>query len=143
MKYYSEKLKTTFNTEKECLNAEASFQTKESIEKSLKKQYSQRIENAETKLTNANHLYNVAKEKAKKILEDSNKQIEEILKAAQTEVEKASTEKLNAICEFNKKFGNYTTTLTGEKAAIEAENYLKDMRSMLYPFTEWFSKIWF
>ena len=104
-----------------------------------KKELSKEIELADEKLSEANRLYDIAKEKASKIISDANKQAKEILDIAKDEVRKASEEKFSAIAKWNNKFGTYTTTVTGEKAAEE-------LRRTFNQFDDYFSKFfkfWF
>lgn len=144
MKYFSEKLNQTFDTEKECLEAERKDQVNKQIlegQKSKhKKELANAIEDADKKLNEANRLYDVAKQKAADILEKSNKEVKEILETAEKEVKKVNEEKLNAILAFNKEFGEYSVTYTGEKAAIEYNNILKSFQSDLRRF---FNNFWY
>ena len=156
-KFYSESLDKYFDSEKECLEAEKEFiSEKNKIEKNEvlnegqtasqlakerlnKKELSKEIELADNKLSEANRLYDIAKEKASKIISDANKQAKEILDIAKDEVRKASEEKFSAIAKWNNKFGTYTTTVTGEKAAEE-------LRRTFNQFDDYFSKFfkfWF
>lgn len=117
MKIYSEITKNLYDTEKECLEAEKEFKREKDTAELSKKAAAKAIEDAQTKLDEANALYDAAKEKAAKMLEESNKEITKLLNDAESVVKKAEDEKLNAVLEFNKKYGTYKTTLTGEKAA--------------------------
>lgn len=144
MKYFSEVLNKSFDTEKECLEAEKKEQTNKQIieaQKSKhKKELAVAIEDADKQLNEANRLYDVAKQKAVDILEKSNKEVKEILETAEKEVKKANEEKLNAILAFNKEFGAYSVTYTGEKAATEYNNIVKSFQSDLRRF---FNNFWF
>lgn len=144
MKYFSEKLNQTFDTEKECLEAEKKEQTNKQIVEAQKskhkKELANKIEDADKKLNEANKLYDIAKQKAADILEKSNKEVKEILEAAEKEVKKANEEKLDAILAFNKEFGEYSVTYTGEKAANEYNNILRSFQSDLRRF---FNNFWF
>lgn len=126
MKFYSDLTKKPYDTEKECLAAEAEYKkeqaAKEAKQSSIskeKRELSKAIEDANDKLKEANKLYEVAQSKAKDLLEKSNKEIKEILDNASKVVKEAQERKLNALIAFNKKFGTYTTTITGEEAAEE------------------------
>ena len=122
MKYYSEKLDKMFESEKELLDAEAQLQAKElkaqQTEKT-KKELAKAIENADEKINEANKLYEIAQQKAADILEKSNKEAKKVLDDAKEKVKQAEDEKLKALIEFNKRFGTYSKTITGEKAAEE------------------------
>lgn len=145
MKYYSELLTATFNTEKECLEAEKKYkEEKDKKEKEeaarvaniskRKKELSKAIEDADAKVAEANKLYSVAKDQAAEILEKSNKQVREILDQAEANVKEAQKEKLNAILAFNKEFGSYKVTYTGEKAAEEFNRSFDRFNSTLMNF---------
>ena len=138
MKYYSEVLGKSFNTEKECLDAEASFAIKNNATKSAarqeKKASADKVEQANIKLKQANEAYKVAQNKAAEILEKSNKEVREILDKAKDVVRQAEKERLDAIKDFNKKYGAYTTTLTGEEAEQEFNRVLDKFRKTFNPF---------
>lgn len=130
MKYFSEITKQTYDSPEECLKAEKNYKAEQkkkadaeatrlaNISKE-KKELARLVEDADARLTEANKLYEVAQNKAAEILEKSNKEVRDILDAAKKEVKAAEQAKLDAILAFNKKFGTYTTTYTGEKAAEE------------------------
>lgn len=158
MKYFSEKLNTTFDTPEACIKAEKQFEEdqikiKEELEKAVKekekkeqelaknkKEAAKAIEVATNKLDEANKLYEAAKEKAAIILDESNKEATKILDAAAVKVREAEEERLNAILAFNKKYGTYTTTLTGAQAA---EAYKKSIRSLNDTVRSIFKNFWF
>lgn len=137
MRIYSDLLGKPFDTEAECLKAEKEYKdkqrkiqdeinravaekkAKEEAENVSKKEMAKSIETAQSKVDEANSLYEAAKTKAQSILDDAKKHAKEILDAAKLKVREAETAKYEAISAFNKKFGPYTTTLTGEKAANE------------------------
>lgn len=135
--FYSELLNKYFDDEKECHKAELEFQVaKEQAEKKKqeeakalevkkaeiskeKKVMADAIQEAETELNEAYANLKIAKEQVQKILEESNKQMDAILKPAKEAVREAENKKFNAICEFNKKFGVYTKVYNGDKALEE------------------------
>lgn len=145
MKYFSEKLNKTFDTPRACEEAEAQYdKEQERIKKELeravkekeqkeaelaksKKEASKAIEEATASLQEANKLYEVARQKAADILDASNKEANSILDAAAAKVKKAQEERLQAVLAFNKKYGTYTTTLTGKEAADEYQKCLKEL----------------
>lgn len=132
MLYFSELTKETYNSPEACLEAEKNYkkqqaeaEAKKSAGAKRKKELAKFIEDADSKLTEANELYEVARQKAAEILDKSNKEAKQILDDAQELVKAAQKAKLDAILNFNKEFGTYTTTLTGEKAANEFNNQMK------------------
>lgn len=137
MKYFSEKTNKSYDTEKECINAEKQFdlEQKEKEKKvsevsKRKKELANRIEEAEKKISEANKLYDIAKETATSIINEANKKAKELLTNAQEELKKAGAEKFNAVREFNKEFGTYTTTITGEKAAEDFEKIIRHFNNI-------------
>ena len=156
MKFYSEQLDKVFETEKECLRAEKEFaleqkrkeerktqEEKAREEKALiskeKKEYADKITKAEEELKVAQENYKVAQDKAAEILEESNKQVTELLNTAQEEVKKAQRAKRDAIVAFSNKFGTYTKSYTGEKAI---EEFNKALDTFTNPFTDLFKNFW-
>lgn len=136
MKIISELTGKEYNTPEECLKAEELYkkeQKKRADEESKKlseiskqkKELANAIEDADKDLSEANKLYEVAKNKAAEILEKSNKEVRDILDSAKKLVKAAEEKKLNAVLKFNKEFGPYTTKYTGEKAAEEFNRSLK------------------
>lgn len=138
MKITSEITGKEYPTVEACLKAEKVFKAEE--EKKLantskrKKELASKVELADKQLSEANKLYEIAKTKATEILEKANKEVKEILTASKEQVKKAEEDKFNAVMEFNKEFGVYTTTVTGEKAAEELEKSLKRFDEIFSPF---------
>lgn len=142
MKFYSEILKNFYDTEAQCHEAEEvhnkeleAKKMQESLVSKEKKQMSKRIEECDVALENAYAAYEAAKEKAKEILEKSNQEISDIITPAYDEVKKAQRQKLEALQDFNRKFGTYTTTYNGEKAVQEfnrATKWFDDLISALF-----------
>lgn len=151
MKYFSELLNKPFDTEAECLEAEKEYTAQQKkIQKQLeqamaekkakeealnksKKEMAKAIEDATKEKEEALKLYEVARQKAAAILEESNKEVQEILDAANVKVRAAEQKRLDAVIAFNKKFGTYTTTLTGTQAA---EEYAKTMKIVDNTFSD-------
>lgn len=132
MLYFSELTKETYSSPEACMEAEknykkeqADLEAKKSASTKRKKELAKSIEDADSKLTEANELYEVARQKAAEILDKSNKEAKQILDDAQDLVKQAQKNKLDAILNFNKEFGTYTTTYTGERAASEFNNTMR------------------
>ena len=138
MRYFSDKLNKFFETEEECKNAEKEtadvtenkdtceckvkdtpIASKEVSQKSVKKQLLTNIDSCRNAVDKAYSDYEIAKDKAAKILEESNKQVEDILNPAKDNIKKAQEAWYKAIDEFNNKFGPYVLYYTGERAAKE------------------------
>lgn len=137
MKYYSEILDKYFDTQHELRKAErnAKESTSTPVEKQEcktenkvcceKKQLAKAVQQADEKLETAYKNFELAKEQAAKILEKANKQAEELLKPAKEKVNQAQKDKYQAVVDFNKKYGVYTTTYTGSKAIDELSRMTK------------------
>ena len=132
IKYFSTTLNATFDTEEECKKAEAEFKAKKEAEivatkkaeaekKAKKKELADNVDKAEEAVTQA---FND--------LEKAKKEAYEIIKPAQEALRKAQQDKIDAILEFRKNFGNYTKVYTGERALIEADRISKI-------FNNWFN----
>lgn len=142
MKYYSEILNKTFDTEKECFDAEKAFAKEQKINSDDKKTQNSKskkelalaIQQAEKEIDEADKLYGIAQLKAAKILDESNRKAEEILEEAQKRVRDAEKRRLDAIQAFNMKFGAYTKTITGEKALDEFNKAIQRFHSVLDDF---------
>jgi len=130
MKIYSELLDKLFDTMDECINAEKTYQ-KEQEEKEKekavkaqavskrKKELADRVEQAEEEVRKAYAEYDCLKDEAKKILDESNNKIIELLSPAVDKIKAAQRERYNAIVEFNNNFGVYSRQYTGERAFEE------------------------
>ena len=138
MKYFSELLNKPFDTEKECLDAEAKYQQSKDAVSKRKKELSKAIEDADNKITEANKAYDIAREKAKDILEKTNKEITELLDKAEKAVTDAEQEKLDAVKAFTKEFGTYKVNLTGEKSVDAFNRSLNRFNNFFKSFSNWF-----
>ena len=105
-----------------------------------KKELAKKIEAATAEVDEANEVYEAAKEKAKAILEEAKSKANEILSAAKKKVREAEQKRYEAVSAFNKKFGPYTTTLTGDKAANEYNRTLKRINDSILNFWDSFWK---
>lgn len=126
MKYYSDLTKKIYESEKELNEAEeqvrkeeAEKEKKASLVSKDKKELANAIDRAEVALDEAYKNLDVARESARDVQKEALKQIERILRPAEERVKQAQAEKLDAVRKFNEKYGVYTTTLTGAKAAEE------------------------
>lgn len=148
MKYLSEITKETYNSEKECVEAEKLFLEKQKQDEELKKQKAaelssqkkeaaNKVEHSIEELSKAYDLYAEAEVKAKEIYKKAYDDAKEVLKAAKIKVREAQSNKFNALSDFNKKFGPYKTTYTGEAAnnflnKFEKEFFSKDFLGSLF-----------
>lgn len=151
-KFYSDILDKTFDTEAECLDAEAAelervraenekkaeIEQKQNQMSKIKKEYVKAIDDAEAALTAAYNELQVAREKYNSIINDAKKEADSILKPAEQAVYDASTARYNAIAEFNKKFGCYTKVYTGENAASEWNRLKREIGTAQRALASWF-----
>lgn len=132
MKYYSEILKEQFNTEKECLEAEAKYQLKKYTEEQKakeneakliaskeKKELSKAVEEAEKAVADAFAQYELVEAQVTELIDECNKKVEELRKPAKQAIQKAEQQKYEAIAAYNKKYGTYSVVYTGDKAFNE------------------------
>ncbi len=140
MKFYSDVLNKFFDTASECSEAEETYKLqKQEIEKQKKeqqaliskdkKELSDNIRLAEDNLAKAYEEYELAKDEAKKILEESNQKVLDLLNPAKEEIKKCQKARYDAISKFNQKYGAYTVQYTGDKAFQELKrtsNWLFD-----------------
>lgn len=84
-----------------------------------KKELAKEVEAAEAAVEEAYADYAEAQEKCKKILEESNDQMVALLNPAKAAIEEAERNRLAAVRKFNKEFGPFKTTYTGDRAVKE------------------------
>lgn len=150
MKYYSEKLKKPFDTEEDCVKAEKEFdkeqkRIQEELDKAIaakkaedeklnasKKELAKVIEAAQAELDEAKSIHEAAKQKADEIMAEAKQKAAEVINAASVKVREASQKKYEAVKAFTNKFGPYTISLTGDKAAKEFNEVIKGINDMFY-----------
>lgn len=146
MSDYKELEGKIFNSINECKDAEAvilkereALAVKEKDKSKLKKKLSAEVDKAEENLKLAYSEYETAKEEAKKILEDSNKQMSDILSKAKSKVIEAEKMKTDAIKKFNEECGPYQKVYTGEAAQAELDRFNKQFNNLFVDlFKRWF-----
>jgi hypothetical protein len=127
MRYYSDELKKFFDTEEECKKAESLAQTDKQLKKVKKTAMAKAVEEAETSLDNAYKEFEDAKKrveelqkefdaKVAEIQQEYDSQVDAIMNPARGKVKECLKTREDAIKSFNKEFGTYTTTYTGDKA---------------------------
>lgn len=143
MKFYSEKLDKLFddveilNTEEKAYDAQKAEEeaTKKLEEKKVsdkKKKLAAAIEEADKNLDKAYEDYEEAKKKCQIILEESNERMTAILDEAKENLAIAQEEKTNALMEFNKEFGAFKVSYTGERADKEWERISRIFPSLFF-----------
>lgn len=148
MKYYSEMLDKLFESPEALAKEEKAYKkaqyeaqkkaqklqeeqakVKADLEQS-KKQYAAAVEVADMQVSEAYKNLELAKEAAKELSDEYIKKLSEIIEPAKQAVKEAETKRLQAIREFNNKFGTYKVNLSGDRAVeeyIRARNSLGDI----------------
>ena len=82
-----------------------------------------------------------AGKKAEKIINEAKKQVKNILDPAKKEISDAENARMEAIKEFNEKYGVYTETFSGDKAVEQYNRVLNQFNSTFEnfwkPFYNW------
>ena len=130
MKYYSETLEKFFDDEKSLVEAEAARKAEETKNAETKKILATRIKTAETKLDEAcKHLDDVTLQ-CDELIKECNDKVSKMLEEAQKTVTSARKARYEAIENFNKKFGTYTTSYTGEQAQKELDRIVERVHTI-------------
>ena len=128
----------TYPTVDACMEADEKFE-KEQEEKALaetekknalskhKKELADNIREAENKVSLALEEYEKVREDARKKVAEAQEEAKKMLKEVENKYSEASNERYEAIRNFNKEFGAYTTTYTGKQALEEYNRFSKSM----------------
>ena len=130
MKYYSDLLKTFYDTESECQEKEKEYLKKIEQEEKEEKEKQKLISSEKKELVNAidaanaaldaeYQKYEEAKMKAQELVRNAKEEAAKILEPAKQSLTDAQKAKYEAISNFNRKYGVYTTSYTGSKALSE------------------------
>lgn len=132
MKYYSEITKKLYDDEEALFEEEVAFaeaaeraeEEKKLAEQKVsarKKELSKCIEDADDALDLAHQMLAEAKVKCKEILDTANKEVSEVMNGATKAVKEAEIVRIKAVEEFNKEFGPFKVSYTGDRARREME----------------------
>ena len=131
MKFYSEVLEKVFDDVDTLNSEEAAYQKKLAEQKakedaitSRKKELAKAVEVADNELDAAYEAYEEAKKTCDEMREETKRLIAEIMEPATQIVKTAQAKRLEAIQNFNKEFGAFRTTYTGDRAQKEFERSL-------------------
>jgi len=131
MKFYSEVLEKVFDDVDTLKSEEAAYQkelaeqkAKEDAITSRKKELAKAVEVADNELDAAYEAYEEAKKTCDEMREETKRLIAEIMEPATQIVKTAQAKRLEAIQNFNKEFGAFRTTYTGDRAQKEFERSL-------------------
>ena len=135
---YKELAGQVFDSVEKCAAEEAKIdEAREKAKKAAtsvanrKKALTDKVDAAEKSVKLAYDQYNKAKEEVRKILEESNKKMNEILANAEGQVTKAESDRRDAIIAYNKEFGAYQAVYTGDRAQKEFDRIIKQMDNSL------------
>lgn len=141
MKYYSESLKKFYDSESDLLKAEEEEKKQQAIAETSRKEMAKNIEEANTRIDKAYEEYEVAKKKVDDLIAETRQKVKSILDPAKKEISDAENARMEAIKEFNKKYGVYTETLSGDKAVEQYNRVLNQFNSTFEnfwkPFYNW------
>lgn len=149
MKYFSEVLNKTFDTEDELVKAEEQYEVEQkekeeraNKERTLiskeKKAGADLIKKADDEVSIAQEKFNETKKEAQKILSDAYKKAEEMIRTSSKELSVAQEKRYKALREFNERFGPYTVSYTGEKAYNEFKKAVDYFNSMFnFTWNNW------
>ena len=136
MKFYSEILETVFDDVKALEAAELAHQkelaeakAKEDAITTRKKELAKAVEEADKELDAAYEAYEEAKKTCDEMREETKRLIAEIMEPATQIVKTAQAKRVEAINAFNKEFGAFRTTYTGDKAKREFERAISNYNS--------------
>ena len=132
MKYYSEIVDKFFESEEELLCEEQKYKEKQESLKVTKANLAKKIEVANTALEEAYKAMEEAKKKDKELYEKYKEESKNIIEPCREEISKCLNDRAEAIKEFNRKFGSYKTTYTGDKALEEFDRILNIFNSFFW-----------
>lgn len=141
MKYYSEDLKKFYDSESDLLKAEDEAKKQKDIAENSRKEMARKIDEANDRIDRAYQSYDVAKKQVNDIINEAKKQVKNILDPAKKEISDAENARMEAIKEFNEKYGVYTETFSGDKAVEQYNRVLNQFNSAFEnfwkPFYNW------
>lgn len=141
MKYYSEDLKKFYDSESDLLKAEEEAKKQKDIAENSRKEMARKIDEANARIDTAYKSYEAAKKQVNDIINEAKKQVKNILDPAKKEISDAENARMEAIKEFNKKYGVYTETFSGDKAMEQYNRVLNQFNSACEnfwkPFYNW------
>lgn len=141
MKYYSEYLKKFYDSESDLLKAEDEAKKQKDIAENSRKEMARKIDEANDRIDRAYQSYDAAKKQVNDIINEAKKQVKNILDPAKKEISDAENERMEAIKEFNEKYGVYTETFSGDKAVEQYNRVLNQFNSAFEnfwkPFYNW------
>lgn len=120
--FYSEILKKYFDSEEECIKQELIEKSKNTINRksmSVEEQKAESRKQAAKVVESAERAVSEAYDELKKAEDKARIAYKEIVNPAKEKLQKAEKNRLEAIMDFNRKFGVYTKRYTGQEANDE------------------------
>lgn len=120
--FYSEILNKYFDSEEECIKQELIEKSKNTINRksmSVEEQKAESRKQAAKVVESAERAVSEAYDELKKAEDKARIAYKEIVNPAKEKLQKAEKNRLEAIMDFNKKFGVYTKRYTGQEANDE------------------------
>lgn len=134
MRYYSDTLKKFFDTEEQCLTAEQTDAQEKELAKVTKAKLAKAVDDADKAVDDAYKGFSEAKDKVAELQKEYDNKVDEILNPAKDKVLSALNARREAIVNFNKKYGPYTTVYTGDKATNELSKLISNFNKMFSLF---------
>lgn len=141
VKYFSEVLNKYYDSEEEVLEAEKEFNERKLKEENKKKELANNkkvmasaIEKAQKELEFAEEELEKANRQAEEIFSKAYEDALALIKPAKDKVEDCQKAKYQAIKEFNKVYGPYSVSYTGEKAYNEWKRSFERLDSIFNRF---------
>lgn len=134
-------MKKFYDSEADLLKAEDEAKKQKDIAENSRKEMARKIDEANDRIDRAYQSYDAAKKQVNDIINEAKKQVKDILDPAKKEISDAENERMEAIKEFNEKYGVYTETFSGDKAVEQYNRVLNQFNSAFEnfwkPFYNW------
>lgn len=135
MRYYSDELKKFYDTEEALLAAEETARKQAEETKITKAKLAKNIEEAKAAVDDAYIQFDEAKAKVEELQKEYDAKVNEIMDPVRSNLQKCVAAKRDAIQEFNKNYGAYTTVYKGNDAINE---WIKTAKSI----DKIFNRLW-
>lgn len=135
--FYSETLNKYFDSEEECIKQELIERNRNEIKQksvSVEEQKAESRKQAAKVVESAERAVSEAYDELKKAEDKARIAYKEIVNPAKEKLQKAEKNRLEAIMDFNKKFGVYTKRYTGQQANDEFLRSLNRMEDLFNIF---------
>lgn len=127
---FSEKLNKYFDSEEACVDAENAEEARVAKRANSKKEAAKLVEEASLKVSEAYQDYATVKQQANDMYKETREKVSKMLLEAQTKLRKAQNERCDAIRSFNKEYGTYTVSYSGDKAYNEYSKFNQQLEDI-------------